>query len=100
MNKRKVEFELDINKLAAWVAVIAPVIGGLWWIYDVADTSSDTAALVKAMPPPPALNSTESLVKQLSKGQIQLQKEEEFRQVLWGKDYRKKISGLLNAPEQ
>jgi hypothetical protein len=38
MSKRKVEFELDVNKLAAWVAVIVPVVGGLWWIWNAGET--------------------------------------------------------------
>jgi hypothetical protein len=102
MNKRKVEFEVDVNKFAAWVAVAAPVLGGLWWIWN----AGETHALVEAMPPPPDLHSTESLVEQLAEGQIKLQREETLRQELWGKDYRKKISSMVdehneqNAPEQ
>ncbi len=37
MEKRKVEFELDVNKLAAWIAVIGGVVGALgasWWFFD------------------------------------------------------------------
>jgi len=102
MEKRKVEFELDVNKLAAWIAVIVPVIGGLWWIWDAGKTHD----LVKVMPPPPDLHSTESLVEQLAEGQRQLQQEEVLRQELWGESYRKKISSMVdeyderNAPAQ
>jgi hypothetical protein len=96
MNKRKVEFELDINKLAAWVAVAAPILGGLWWIWN----AHETHELVEAMPPPPDLHSTESLVKQLAEGQLKLQQDEQLRQELWGESYRKKISSMVDEYDE
>ena len=96
MNKRKVEFEVDVNKFAAWVAVAAPVLGGLWWIWNAGETHE----LVEAMPPPPDLHLTESLVEQLAEGQRQLQQEEQLRQELWGESYRKKISSMADEYDE
>ena len=99
MEKRKVEFELDVNKLASWGAVIATVLGALWWIVS-AQTTHETVA---AMPPPAQLESTEQLVKDLAKGRKevnegirQLQLEEKLRKELWGESYRKKISSIVD----
>ena len=37
-----------------------------------------------------------TIVEQLAEGQMQLQQEEQLRQELWGDNYRKKITKILD----
>jgi hypothetical protein len=99
MEKRKVEFELDVNKLASYVAVITALGLIAWWFI----SAHLTHGMVGAMPPPIIQEQQTDLLDSLAKGQKsvndgikQLQQEETLRKQLWGESYRKKISRMVD----
>jgi len=72
MEKRKIDFELDVNKLAAWIAVIGGLVtalGASWWIF----AARQTHEIVESMPPPPILQSHQPRIEALEKNNEEYQ---------------------------
>jgi len=103
MKKHRVEFDFDLNKVAAGVSVVTAVGFVGWWFF----TAHATHLIVSEMPSPPELHSQkeeihdhERILEKLAEGQLQLQNEEKLRQELWGESYRKKISSIVEEYDE
>jgi len=84
MEKRKVEFEFEPLKALAAIATIASVVTAGYYAASWFDDAGES----------------HTIVEQLAQGQLQLQKEEELRQELWGDNYRKKITKILDKENE
>ena len=80
MQKHKVEFEFDPLKALAAIATIASVVTVGYYMASWFDDAEES----------------HTIVEQLAEGQMQLQQEEQLRQELWGDNYRKKITKILD----
>ena len=104
MNKKKVEFEFEPMKVLGALATISAILAAGYAIASWIDDAEESHETVKAMPPPLVLtqqqSETEEALETLAKGQLQLQQQEMLRQEIWGPNYRKKISEILDDDEQ
>jgi len=95
MEKRKIEFELDVNKFASWSTVIVAIIGvGLWFL-----SAQSTHNKVDDMPPPPSLHLTEKLVKAHHPRIKSLERNNEEYQDLWAQQIKDRKQYIEKAVE-
>ena len=103
MNKQKVEFEFEPMKVLGALATISAILAAGYAIASWIDDAEESHETVEAMPSPPIIQQqteTEDALETLAKGQLQLQQQEMLRQEIWGPNYRKKISEILDEEEQ
>ena len=110
MEKKKVEFEFDPVSLGVKVIAFLGGVGTIiaLLIYGHAasswiDDAEESHQRADSAPPPPyyaALeeeqDETNNTLDLLKENQLQLQQQEILRQELWGPNYRKKISEILD----
>jgi len=107
MNKKKVEFEFNPMRLIAAIGTVLAVVTAGYAMASWIDDAEESHRRADMAPPPPYYEAleeeqddTNTTLDLLKENQLQLQQQEILRQELWGPNYRKKISEILDEEDE